>query len=155
MINKNIQHKIINIFLLIIFSIYFGCSKEPSHWDGSFEYPQHILWLRSKKIIFLLHTLLLIYVNVISSLAFTIYTCFELIQARGSNFGKQKQKSGQRVIFNDTCVISSSDSLCHSLLSINFSHLLQSCNSYWAKTFTLKPICSATVTSKKCWMCQA
>ena len=46
--NKKIQHKIVNIFLSIIFSICFGCSKEPSHWDGSFEYPQHIFWLRNK-----------------------------------------------------------------------------------------------------------
>ena len=28
----------------------FGCSKEPSHGDGSFEYPQHMFWLRNKKI---------------------------------------------------------------------------------------------------------
>ena len=27
----------------------FGCSKEPSHGDGSFEYPQHTFWLRNKK----------------------------------------------------------------------------------------------------------
>ena len=27
----------------------FGCSKEPSHRDGSFEYPQHMFWLRDKK----------------------------------------------------------------------------------------------------------
>ena len=26
----------------------FGCSKEPSHRDGSFEYPQHMFWLRNK-----------------------------------------------------------------------------------------------------------
>ena len=30
----------------------FGCSKEPSHRDGSFEYPQHMFRLRNKKIIF-------------------------------------------------------------------------------------------------------
>ena len=32
----------------------FGCSKEPSHRDGSFEYPQHMFWVRNKekKIIF-------------------------------------------------------------------------------------------------------
>ena len=30
----------------------FGCSKEPSHRDGSFEYPQHMFWLRNKKINF-------------------------------------------------------------------------------------------------------
>ena len=27
----------------------FRCSKEPSHRDGSFEYPQHMVWLRNKK----------------------------------------------------------------------------------------------------------
>ena len=30
----------------------FVCSKEPSHRDGSFEYPQHMFWLRNKKINF-------------------------------------------------------------------------------------------------------
>ena len=39
----------------MIFSICFGCSKEPSHWDGS--YPQHMFWLKNKKINFLLCTL--------------------------------------------------------------------------------------------------
>ena len=27
----------------------FGCSKVPSHRDGSFEYPQHMFWSRNKK----------------------------------------------------------------------------------------------------------
>ena len=36
------------------FLVCFGCSKEPSYWDGSFEYPQHMFWLRNKKIIFLI-----------------------------------------------------------------------------------------------------
>ena len=27
----------------------FGCSKEASHWDGSFEYPQHRFWIRNKE----------------------------------------------------------------------------------------------------------
>ena len=27
----------------------FGCSKEPSHRDGSFEYPQHMFWMRNKE----------------------------------------------------------------------------------------------------------
>ena len=31
----------------------FECSKEPSHRDGSFEYPQHMFWLRIRKIIFI------------------------------------------------------------------------------------------------------
>ena len=39
-----------NIFLSINFDMCFGCSKEPSHRDGSFEYPQHMFWLRNKKI---------------------------------------------------------------------------------------------------------
>ena len=30
----------------------FGCLKEPSHRDGSFEYLQHMFWLRYKKNIF-------------------------------------------------------------------------------------------------------
>ena len=36
----------------------FGCSKEPSHWDSSFEYPQHMFWLRNKKDNFTLRTLI-------------------------------------------------------------------------------------------------
>ena len=47
------QHKIVNIFLPIIFSIFFRFSKETSHRDGSFEYPQHMFWLRNKKFTFL------------------------------------------------------------------------------------------------------
>ena len=35
----------------------FGCSKEPSHRDGSFEYPQYMFWLGNKKISFQLHKL--------------------------------------------------------------------------------------------------
>ena len=47
--NKKSQHKIVNTFSPILIGICFGCSKEPSHWDGSFEYPQHMFWLRNKK----------------------------------------------------------------------------------------------------------
>ena len=36
----------------------FGCSKEPSHRDGSFEFPQHMFWLRNKKNNVLLCTLI-------------------------------------------------------------------------------------------------
>ena len=36
----------------------FGCSKELSHRDGSFEYPQHMFWLRNKKNNFQSHTLI-------------------------------------------------------------------------------------------------
>ena len=46
------QCKIAIIFLSISLSMCFGCLKEPSHWDGSYEYPQHMFWLRNKKINF-------------------------------------------------------------------------------------------------------
>ena len=37
----------------------FGCSKEPSHRGGSFEYPHSMFWLRNKKNnFFQLHTLI-------------------------------------------------------------------------------------------------
>ena len=32
----------------ISFNIYFGCLKELSHWDGSFDYPQHMYWWEIK-----------------------------------------------------------------------------------------------------------
>ena len=41
-INKLLEHKIVIIFLPINFNMCFGCSKEPFHGDGSFEYPQHV-----------------------------------------------------------------------------------------------------------------
>ena len=37
-------------------NICFGYSKEQSHLDGSFEYPQHMFFLRNKKITFSLNT---------------------------------------------------------------------------------------------------
>ena len=47
--NQKIEYKVVNIFLSISLNICFGCSKEPSHYkDGSFEYPQHMFWLRIK-----------------------------------------------------------------------------------------------------------
>ena len=39
-------------------SIFCGHSKELSHRDGSFEYLQHMFWLRNKKNNFQLHTLI-------------------------------------------------------------------------------------------------
>ena len=53
------KHKVVMIFLPISLNMCFGCSKEASHLDGSFEYPQHILWLKNKKNKFGLHTLYL------------------------------------------------------------------------------------------------
>ena len=50
--------KIANIFLPIHWNLSFGCSKEPSHWDGSFEYPQHMFWMRNKVNSFPIRTLI-------------------------------------------------------------------------------------------------
>ena len=55
---KNNLRKIAIIFLPISLNMCFGCSKEPSHRDGSFEYPQHMFWLRNKKNNFQLRTLI-------------------------------------------------------------------------------------------------
>ena len=46
------ERKIVIIFLPINLNICFGCSKEPSPWDSSFECLQHMFWLRNKKITF-------------------------------------------------------------------------------------------------------
>ena len=46
------------IYLAISLNICFECSKEPSHRDGSFEYPQHMFWLRNKKVNFQLRSLI-------------------------------------------------------------------------------------------------
>ena len=43
------KRTIANIFLSISSILCFGCSKEPSHRDGSFEYPQHMFWMRNKE----------------------------------------------------------------------------------------------------------
>ena len=48
-VKRFFEHKIAIIFLFIGLNMCFGCSKEPSHWDGSFEYPYHKFWLRNKK----------------------------------------------------------------------------------------------------------
>ena len=46
------ERKIGNIFLSIDINMCLWCLKEPSHQDGSFEYPQHMFWVKNKKIIF-------------------------------------------------------------------------------------------------------
>ena len=44
---KKRLRKIVIFFLFISLNILgFGCSKEPSHRDGSFEYTQHMFWMR-------------------------------------------------------------------------------------------------------------
>ena len=44
--------KIVIIFLSVSLNICFGCSKEPSHRDGSFEYPNICFGCKIRKIIF-------------------------------------------------------------------------------------------------------
>ena len=52
----------------------FGWSIEPSHRDGSFEYPQHMFWLRIRKLIFSYALLSgACYINVMSMMDF-VYT---------------------------------------------------------------------------------
>ena len=57
-LSKNFHRKIAIIFLPINLNMCFGCSKEPSHSDGSSEYPQHMFWLGNKKNNLQLHTLI-------------------------------------------------------------------------------------------------
>ena len=55
---QSFERKIVNIFLPVSFNICFWCSKEPSQRDGSFEYPQHMFWLKKKENDFFWYTLL-------------------------------------------------------------------------------------------------
>ena len=55
---KTLKHKIGIVFLSISLNMCYGCSKELSHQESSFEYPQHMFWLMNKKYNFQLHTLI-------------------------------------------------------------------------------------------------
>ena len=55
---NNLRNLVAIIFLSISLNMCFGWSKEPSHRDGSFEYSQHMFWLRIKKNNFQLRTLI-------------------------------------------------------------------------------------------------
>ena len=54
----------------------FGCSKEPSHCDGSFEHSQHIFWMRNKENSFPIRTLIwrpaITFCPIISCAAFAV-----------------------------------------------------------------------------------
>ena len=52
------SRKIAIIFLSISINMCFGCSKEQSHRESSFEYPQHMFWMRNKNNKFQVHTLI-------------------------------------------------------------------------------------------------
>ena len=57
-VSELLEHKNVMNFLSISLNMCLGCSKEPSHRDGSFEYPQYMFWLRNKKFQFKLPTLI-------------------------------------------------------------------------------------------------
>ena len=57
-IRKFYERKIVIIFLPTNLNICFGCSKELSHCDGTFEYPQHMFWMRNKENSYPIHTLI-------------------------------------------------------------------------------------------------
>ena len=57
-VKQNDLRKIVIIFLSISLNMCFVCSKETSIPDGSFEYPQHMFWLRNKKNNFQVRTLI-------------------------------------------------------------------------------------------------
>ena len=59
--HKQFQRQIVKNFLSVSLNICFGCSKEPSHRDGSFEYPQHMFSLRNEKNNFQIHVHTLFY----------------------------------------------------------------------------------------------
>ena len=46
-LDKLFERKSENTFLPITFNICLGSSKEPSHREGSFEYPKHMFWMRN------------------------------------------------------------------------------------------------------------
>ena len=55
-VKQKCLRKMVIIFLSISLNICFGCWKEPSHRDGSFEHPHYMFWLRNKKSDFLVRT---------------------------------------------------------------------------------------------------
>ena len=57
-VKQNISALNCDYFLTDQFYMCFGCSKELSHLEGSFEYTQRMFWLRNKKNNFQLHTLI-------------------------------------------------------------------------------------------------
>ena len=48
-IRKSYKSKIVIIFLSINLNMCFGWTKELFHWDGSFEFPQYMFWMRNKE----------------------------------------------------------------------------------------------------------
>ena len=66
----------VNNFFPISLNICFGCSKEPSHWDGSFDYTQHMFLSRNKKnIFFIMHSYLKTYYAIDNLPMLRLFAC--------------------------------------------------------------------------------
>ena len=89
---------IVNMFLPN-FNICCGCSKEPSHWDGSFEYPQHMFWLRRTIFWYALLTKVLILLNF-----------FMCIKIRVIYHARMCLKANDWWHFNISCMLNSASS---------------------------------------------
>ena len=96
----------------------FGCSKEPSQLDCSFEHPQHMFWLRNKKNDFQLRTLI-----------YDITSSSTLLQNVAAKHCKHRYTSGHLTIVNNVtkCGISSTQTPLH----IGTSHHCQQCYGMW------------------------
>ena len=99
-INKKVDCKIIYIFLTISLNSCFGCSKETSHWDGPFEYPQHMFGLGNKKIILIMFS----YPKACTSALNFVIACHMGFDARKPVFGglrtTQAQTAHQRSLIS-------------------------------------------------------
>ena len=80
-ISKVFVRKNVIIFLSMNFNICFGCSKEPSHWDGSFEYTQYMIGWEIRKSIF--NYTLFILVPIIKVILRNMITCINTSRCQG------------------------------------------------------------------------
>ena len=85
----------------------FGCSKELSQWDGSFEYPQHMFWLRNK--VSVTHSYLLI------KLLMCIFASHPIISKLSywDSHIDQVLRSTRCLLLMIICISQPSNNLCH------------------------------------------
>ena len=96
-----------NIFLPINLNMCFGCSKEPSHGDDSFEYPLHMFWLKNKKFIFnytpLSEVCNSLYTNDFSLWFSTLGLRWLNVHVKGSEVRISKLRQGTKIFQYCTC----------------------------------------------------